>query len=415
MNGFYDLTDDQLRALLDQARRSAASGAAPLYPIPSIQDAIRQREETRLQAQRANPPPIGPETYGRFRGIPNLSDPEGMANLLAARNSSGSMPTGPIEEPPAVAGPNPYEVTMTLGNLPIPPDFIPAPSGPTRQPAGGGRNRGAPAAPPQARQPDPSEVDAAMPAGDPRATMNAGMSERDRNKWMAVLAAGLGMLGGDSPNAAVNIGRGGLAGVQAFQNWEKDRQQGEDRSRALDIQEAYRRDQGEYMRTMGSARERQLEQQMQLAQMRLAQAGTAQERSALANEIRMLEHQRRVAADENNLELRRRTLEDAANRNDPVLRAGAAWDQRRTALLQSLLREAGDVTSPLARLTPEQLAARADQLAGPRPVPVPGPMRQQLREAYAAFDRGDLPPDEWNRMSRDFKSRFNVDPELYLR
>ena len=47
----------------------------------------------------------------------------------------------------------------------------------------------------------------------------------NKNMWMGVLAAGLGMMGGSSPNAAVNIGQGGLTGLQEYQGLQNaDRQ-----------------------------------------------------------------------------------------------------------------------------------------------------------------------------------------------
>lgn len=47
--------------------------------------------------------------------------------------------------------------------------------------------------------------------------------EKEEDKWMAMLAAGLGMMGGTSPFAAANIGRGGQMGVQALIEANKQR------------------------------------------------------------------------------------------------------------------------------------------------------------------------------------------------
>lgn len=40
-------------------------------------------------------------------------------------------------------------------------------------------------------------------------------SDKEQDKWMSILAAGLGMLGGSSPFAGANIGQGALQGIQA--------------------------------------------------------------------------------------------------------------------------------------------------------------------------------------------------------
>ena len=40
-------------------------------------------------------------------------------------------------------------------------------------------------------------------------------SGREQDKWMSILASGLGMMGGTSPYAAANIGQGGMKGIEA--------------------------------------------------------------------------------------------------------------------------------------------------------------------------------------------------------
>jgi hypothetical protein len=47
--------------------------------------------------------------------------------------------------------------------------------------------------------------------------------QKEEDKYLALLAAGLGMMGGTSPFAAANIGQGGLHGIQALATSNKDR------------------------------------------------------------------------------------------------------------------------------------------------------------------------------------------------
>lgn len=57
----------------------------------------------------------------------------------------------------------------------------------------------------------------------------ASAEEKENNKWMALMQAGLAIMGGRSSNAMQNIGAGGQQGAQAFAASEKDRR-AEDRS-----------------------------------------------------------------------------------------------------------------------------------------------------------------------------------------
>ena len=53
--------------------------------------------------------------------------------------------------------------------------------------------------------------------------MSASKKQRESDRNMAMIAAGLGIVGGDSPYAAVNIGKGGLHGVQYLSEANKQR------------------------------------------------------------------------------------------------------------------------------------------------------------------------------------------------
>lgn len=60
---------------------------------------------------------------------------------------------------------------------------------------------------------------------------------KSENAWQALAMAGLGMMGGDSPYAAQNIGRGAMAGLQQFMGMEQSRQK-EGRALAMDMAQA---------------------------------------------------------------------------------------------------------------------------------------------------------------------------------
>jgi hypothetical protein len=57
----------------------------------------------------------------------------------------------------------------------------------------------------------------------------ASAEEKENNKWMALMQAGLAIAGGRSPHALQNVGAGGLQGAQAYAASEKERR-AEDRS-----------------------------------------------------------------------------------------------------------------------------------------------------------------------------------------
>jgi hypothetical protein len=57
----------------------------------------------------------------------------------------------------------------------------------------------------------------------------ASAEEKENNKWMALMQAGLAIAGGRSPHALQNVGAGGLQGAQAYATSEKERR-AEDRA-----------------------------------------------------------------------------------------------------------------------------------------------------------------------------------------
>ncbi len=83
--------------------------------------------------------------------------------------------------------------------------------------------------------------------------------QREENKWMGILAAGLGMMSSKSPRFAGGVGEGGLQGLQTFAGLEKGRRD----------DEAARR-QEDYQRQQLSLQTQQLSQQKEIAFAQLA-------------------------------------------------------------------------------------------------------------------------------------------------
>ena len=86
-----------------------------------------------------------------------------------------------------------------------------------------------------------------------RARREQSEKDREQNKWMGLLSAGLGIMGGTSKNAFANIGAGGQQGIATFAGLEKARREDEATRRHEDILKA------------------QMDQQMQITKMHLAQ------------------------------------------------------------------------------------------------------------------------------------------------
>ena len=61
------------------------------------------------------------------------------------------------------------------------------------------------------------------------------IKQREENKWMSILAAGLGMMAGKDRNALVNIGAGGQQGLATFAGLEKGRREDEATARREDL------------------------------------------------------------------------------------------------------------------------------------------------------------------------------------
>jgi len=98
-----------------------------------------------------------------------------------------------------------------------------------------------------------------------RARREASDKQREDNKWMGILAAGLGMMASKSKTAAGGIGEGGLQGLQTFAGLEKSRREDEANLRREDYQQQQL---GLQKQQFGLAQE-QLAQQKQISMAQL--------------------------------------------------------------------------------------------------------------------------------------------------
>ena len=209
-------------------RRNAAAPASPSYLRSSdpatFEAETRAREEydaqTLAQAQGAVPP-----------ARPNpVSEQEATAERLraATRAALAAPLTGMSFTEEAASSPG-FNRVLT------------APTAPT-----------APVAPPPP-PPDPTKEPIQTNREAIRSRREASDKQREENKYLALLSAGLGMMGGKSRNAFENIGAGGQQGIATFAGLEKARREDEATRRHEDIQMA------------------QMAQQKQISQQQLAQ------------------------------------------------------------------------------------------------------------------------------------------------
>jgi len=383
---FYGLDDEQLNAYL----RSVPGVGTPLRPFappnqaPFTRDDIRNEINRRNAIRNSNIPPEYQQdvirgNYGAVPAEPGSNIPSEPVGLpLRARPGT---PVSPF------AG-------MDLPDNPVTPDATPpngeqfGPPAPTRAPAGRGRSAGGRQALPVPPVP-PGEGEQLGPTSRPDDPTAPPMSEKDKNTWLAVLQAGLGIMGGTSTNAAVNIGQGASSGVKAYQDWEKERRQDENRVRALDIQDQYRRDQGEYMRRMADAADNKNEIAGMLAQARAAQAGAGLTAREAALELRrqQIETQGQIQAFNANT---------AAERNDPLRAIHDDYMKTFRETTERLLTlKRRDITGEETPMyTPEEARARALTMVGPEPPRnIPRVERDQFAEVFNRYNAGTLGPN----------------------
>lgn len=372
------------------ARRRGILGASGPYS-PAVRDAV-------IQDRAGTIPAEGPVTF---------SQEEGPVNVMRPRPISPQADPG-LADAPGLATPLPPTEQLPVGEQFGPP----APSA-ARNPAGGarqgsrGNGGGASNGQPLPVPPVPPGNEMFGPDASLAPTRDPAMSARDQNKWLAVLQAGLGMLAADGPNAAANIGKGGMAGVTAFQDWERTRKAEEARDRQLDIMDEYRKGTIDVARQNADTRILDAENRIRIAEMRVAQAGAGQAARAATLELQQARLDYARERDEAN----RRQRE---NERDPGVRAQQQWSAQRAQMVERAMAMKDEVGRPMFA-TPEALNRYVDGVVGPQPGAVPRAVRISLSQGYDAFMNGSLPADKWNEMLTGFRRSFNVDPNIYLR
>jgi hypothetical protein len=211
-------------------RRNAAAPPSPSYLRSSdpakFEAEARAREEydaqTLAQAQGAVPP---------ARPNPVTEQEATVERLRAATRAALAAPvTGASFMEEAASSPGLNRVTTT----PMAPTASVAP-------------------PPPPPPPDPTKEPIQTSLEAIKSRREASDKQREENKYLALLSAGLGMMGGKSRNAFENIGAGGQQGIATFAGLEKARREDEASRRHEDIQMA------------------QMAQQKQISQQQLAQ------------------------------------------------------------------------------------------------------------------------------------------------
>lgn len=150
----------------------------------------------------------------------STGDPYG-ANRDVAEPTPAGDPYGPNRGNAGIA-------QEGYGDLPVPP--ISPVAGMGRAPRGGGSGGGGSDTIPTPPMPPGEKTATPTPQAGMGGTQHDDQSLKP-NWGEALIAAGLGMMGGTSPHAAVNIGQGGLAGLKNYQQ-----------QRQLAVQDQIRRD-----------------------------------------------------------------------------------------------------------------------------------------------------------------------------
>lgn len=379
------LPEAELRAMLGQAMRPGYTG---LYSPVQIRGALSARPPAEPPMPRIEPGMSGnPEDYA----LPPVR-PAPTAALPAIEMPPELMPLAP--QPQAATPPGAPRAARRAA-APMPSSVQPpAPSGVT----------------PAQRQ--AMEVDAAMPAGDPTATsptqMPQGLTPSQQNKWLAVMTAGLGMLGQEGGTALGNIGKGALVGVQSYQNWEKDRKQDEQRTRSLDITEKYREDQARIGQQNANTRFTQIEAQIAQREAALARGIGGFEAARARSEIERLGIEQR---DEES----RRTAALRSEQQDPLRRAADTYSTEAAALRRSFSVPQGPTNAIPA---PEEINRRVQAILGPPPPRFVDPSdRAQFKELYDRFNSGQLPRPALDEGLRRLREKYPglSDPMLLLR
>jgi hypothetical protein len=245
--------------------------------------------------------------------------------------------------------------------------------------------------------------------------------------WGTLLAAGLGILGGNSPQAGVNIGRGGLQGLQFAENARMRELQAE--SNAL-----YRQNmvglRGRSIDNTNNYRTSRLGQIDQATLLRQKIADRAAELRARGLDNNQANAQARLEIARGNLDINQQRVTNSAtvqgtrlaqtDRSLDLRAQGIAQSAEAHAAQQKLMQEGHDATTANAMIaaaarmsgTPADFAKALDQVkAGRETMTPPAPaVAPAMKPPQAAIDALKAHPE----LAGQFKAKFGVDPSQYL-
>lgn len=232
-----------------------APGAAPPPGIPTLSPAQITQLQQNLEQQQYS---LEQQNVGQAMGQNANGGARGGAIGRGGlgRAAGGIVPRG------FDAGGSPDDSDMPLPEPPLPPDLSPAPSTGAGLPDAGGPTMAPPDAAPSALTPSQ-----AHPPPDATPVQHS--------PWQALLNAGLAIMGGTSPHAMVNIGRGGQAAMQ-FNEQQRAREEQQSLAR-MSQQETERYHSGELdvhgqqIQQTGSLAKAQMDQTLALKQAEMAQ------------------------------------------------------------------------------------------------------------------------------------------------
>jgi hypothetical protein len=339
--------------------------------------------------------------------------------LLAGMTKSALPDNSTVDPKPALgadAGPMPDVGAPPVAGFSVPS----APPMPTPQ----GRDTGEPMLASTQAEPLGEE---ALPSEHQTAGLAPSHKDFMASPWGTLLAAGLGILGGNSPQAGVNIGRGGLQGLQFAENARMRELQAENNALYRQGMVGLR---GQSIANTNNYRTSRLGQIDQAAQQRQQVADRAAEYRAKGMENNQANAQARLEIARGNQDIAQQRVTNSAttqgitlaqrDRANDLRAQGLAQSAEAHAAQQKLIQEGHDATTANAMIaaaarmsmTPADFAKALDQVKAGRgtitpPAPAVTPAMKPPQDAI-----NDLKANP--SRATEFRAKYGVDPSQYL-